>query len=306
MTDDRSHFPDQGKRIAGRRSMTDIYLIPYHSFRPGPRVLTACSGQFAVVERAILAGEWPYDNGDDPSFYVARRHGGPLTWGVCRQDVRTAIRPGSVVVFVSYTKTGTVYRYRMSAVATVAEKLDRCEIFDNPRFSPHADKYLNLLIQTDFNGWKYDESDRHRSYRHPDWLWRIADHGRLSREQFCTRHQSVREAGGFTGGAIPMARNYVVFSSTPAETYVSPNPPEVATAERGEREVWVNRDLKHLTIDRAAQLHNANRRHLRSRGFGYSHPELRFEMEADEAADWRRSLIATLLAQTVAIDQSRQ
>jgi hypothetical protein len=24
---------------------------------------------------------------------------------------------------------------------------DRCEIFDDPRFAPHADKYLNLLIR---------------------------------------------------------------------------------------------------------------------------------------------------------------
>jgi hypothetical protein len=54
---------------------------------------------------------------------------------------------------------------RMSAVATVAEKLNRCEIFDDPRFAVHADKYLNLLIRPDLNGWKYDESDRHRSYR---------------------------------------------------------------------------------------------------------------------------------------------
>jgi hypothetical protein len=236
---------------------------------------------------------------------MSRRRGGPLTWGVCRQDVRTAIRAGSIVVFFSYSKTGTVYRYRMSAVATVGEKLNRYEIFDDPRFVPHADKYLNLLIRPDLNGWKYDERDRHRSHRHPDWLWRIADHGRLSREQFCTRHQRVREAGGFAGCAIPMARNYVVFSSMSDETYLSPNPPDVAIAERGEREVWVNASLKHLTIDRAAQLHNANRRHLRSRGFGYSHPELRFEMGADEAGDWRRSVIAALRAETAAIGQSR-
>jgi hypothetical protein len=48
-----------------------------------------------------------------------------------------------------------------------------------------------------------------------------------------------------------MARNYVVFSSTPDETYLSPNPPDVAIAERGEREVWLNASLKHLTIDMA-------------------------------------------------------
>jgi hypothetical protein len=85
--------------------MTDIYLVPYHSLRPESRILAACSGQFARVERAIMAAEWPYDNGDDPSFYVARRYGGPLTWGVCRPDVRSTIQTGSIVVFLK--KTGT-------------------------------------------------------------------------------------------------------------------------------------------------------------------------------------------------------
>lgn len=45
--------------------MTDIYLVPYHSLRPETRILAAYSGQFALVARAILAGEWPYHNGDD-------------------------------------------------------------------------------------------------------------------------------------------------------------------------------------------------------------------------------------------------
>jgi hypothetical protein len=65
-----------------------------------------------LLEKAIIDGEWPYDNGDDPSFYVARR-GGLLTWGVCRQDVRNSIEPGSIVVFFAYTsKDGAVY-YRL-------------------------------------------------------------------------------------------------------------------------------------------------------------------------------------------------
>jgi hypothetical protein len=53
--------------------MTSIYLVPYHS-EPG-RHLKGSAGQFAVVEKAIAAGAWPYDNGDDPAFYVARKGG---------------------------------------------------------------------------------------------------------------------------------------------------------------------------------------------------------------------------------------
>ena len=230
-----------------------------------------------------MAAEWPYDNGDDPSFYVARQYDGPLTWGVCRRDVRTVIQPGSIVVFFSYTRTGTVYRYRISAVATVAEKWDRRSVFNDPRCIEYADKYLNLLIRPENDGWKYDESDRHKLHRHPDWLWRIADHGRLSGEEFRARHGSTYDGGAFSAAVVRMARNYIVFSSEPEETYISPNPPEVAIADRGERERWIDSELRRLTIDKAAQLHRANRGFLRSRGFGFVHPELRFAMASDDA-----------------------
>jgi hypothetical protein len=101
---------------------TDVYFVPYHS---NPRQdFNGCSGQYAVVERAINQTGWPYDNGDDPSFY-AQHQGALLTWGVCRQQIRNAIRPGSIVVFFSFTGEGCTTCYRMAAVVTVAEKLDR-------------------------------------------------------------------------------------------------------------------------------------------------------------------------------------
>lgn len=50
----------------------------------------------AVYLRSAEAA-WPQDAGDDPSFVASRRlglRGGLLTWGVCWQDVRNALRPG--------------------------------------------------------------------------------------------------------------------------------------------------------------------------------------------------------------------
>ena len=79
---------------------TSIYLVCFHSQHR--ETTEDCSGQYRAVEEAIQQGEWPYDNGDDPSFFVAGA-GGPLTWGVCRQNLRTAIRQGSIVVFFSFT-----------------------------------------------------------------------------------------------------------------------------------------------------------------------------------------------------------
>jgi hypothetical protein len=42
---------------------------------------------------------FPFDVGDDPSFFSAQHLDGPVTWGVCRADVRHAISPGDWAVF---------------------------------------------------------------------------------------------------------------------------------------------------------------------------------------------------------------
>ena len=76
--------------MAGQIPQTAVYC---HSQKP--ESFDGTKGQFRVVEEAIERDEWPYDNGDDPSFYVANQ-GGVLTWGVCRQDVRNSIPMGSV------------------------------------------------------------------------------------------------------------------------------------------------------------------------------------------------------------------
>lgn len=275
-------------------STTNIYLVPYHSAPPARGVMRRCSGHFATVEEAIASQEWPYDNGDDPSFFMARHHGNPLTWGVCRQQVRNTIRPGSIVVFFSFTKIETVYRYRMSAVATVANKIDRRMVFKDARFRSRTGRYLNVLIKPENGGWRYDEDDRHSSYRHEDWLWRIASHDGLEKTPFKRRHRTTYRKRWFAEASVDLAKNYVLFSSAPDETYIAPNPPQIAKANRGEHERWMHRALKQLTIDKAAALHRTHRCHLRNTGFGYSHPALTFQLPVHEAVSWRKSLIAAL------------
>jgi hypothetical protein len=93
---------------------TDIYVACFHS-QPG-QDLRGASGQFEIVEKAIQNGEWPYDNGDDPSFFQARRQN-LLTWGVCRQNVRNAIRKDDIVVFISFTKIDGRTIYRLCSAA---------------------------------------------------------------------------------------------------------------------------------------------------------------------------------------------
>lgn len=270
---------------------TDIYLVPYHSYEPDHRFSLA-SGRFAEVERAIAAREWPYDNGDDPSFFALRHDDGLLTWGVCRRDVRTKIREGSICVFVAFTKDGELIRYRMSAVATVAEKLDRRQIFVDRRFQGKT--YINILIRPGIDGWKYDENDRHEDHRHSDWLWRMSDHMNMNKKQFADRYAEIYKVECFSDPGMMIARNYVLFSEETDKTYISCQPPLVAIAENGEHERWVSADLRTLTVDTAAELHHMHRNFLRSKGRGYTHRQLTFKLPPNRAIEWRQSLISAL------------
>jgi hypothetical protein len=177
----------------GTHDKTAIYLVCFHSQEP--ETLDRCDRQFLTVERAIQNHEWPYDNGDDPSFYVSRK-GGPLTWGVCRQDLRNSIAKGSIVVFFSFTPLakGDVL-YRLCAVETVADKLDHTAVYVDKRFSSFRELYLNTLITPENGAWRYDETDRRRDQRHGDWLWRIADHRGIMQERFNAKYAGIYRSG---------------------------------------------------------------------------------------------------------------
>src|SRR6516225_1494930 len=254
---------------------TVICLVPYHSSRSNDCVLAAASGRFACVETALAAEEWPYDNGDDPSFFVTRREGGLLTWGICRRDVRSKIQEGNVSVFVAFTNVGGVVQYRMSAVATVAGKIDRRLVSRDSRFQGKT--YINLLIRPEGNGWTHDESDRHSAQRHPDWPWRISNHASLEKKRFEHRYAEIYKTGYFSDSDLTVAQDYVLFSQEPDETYISPRPPLVAIAQNGEHEKWLSCDLRRLTIDKAAELHHNGRYYMRTKNpVRPHHPLLKF------------------------------
>jgi hypothetical protein len=272
---------------------TAIYICAFHS-QPGQDCKGA-TGQFARVEEAIIKGPWPYDNGDDPSFYVAR-HGGLLTWSVCRPDVRSAIQPGATVVFISYTEDlKKLVTYRLCAVATVSEKIEHTRVMYDQRFLSHP--YINVLIRRQNGCWIYDESDRRLSARHRDWLWRIACHRHAkTKEHFNKRFQSIYAEGCFQDWSptLQSAKNYVVFAANDKETFISNNPPVVASASKsGEtaksrRERWSNKELEGLTV-------SMGRGYLRTgNSHGPNHPDIRIVKDASEVSSWRKKLIETL------------
>lgn len=278
---------------------TAIYLVCFHSEKP--ESLEGLCRPFLTVEAANRDGEWPYDNGDDPSFWVARR-GGPLTWGVCRQDLRNAIRNGSMVAFFSFAplSDGRIL-YRLCGVTTVAEKVDLRALHSEKRFARFRRSYSNALIKRYAQGWRYDESDRRPSQRHQDWLWRIADHQGMSQKEFNARYAAVYRKGWFSdaalaNGRLKLATNYVVFSTGGREAYISHDPPEVAIAHKGQHERWTNRIVQSLTVATAAKYLKSRRDYLRvANSSGRNvHRQIRFEMPADQAIIWREELIAAL------------
>jgi hypothetical protein len=287
----------------GASDKTAVYLVCFHSQEP--ESLVGCERQFLTVERAIKNQEWPYDNGDDPSFYVARK-GGPLTWGVCRQDLRNSIAKGSIVVFFSFTPlTQGEVLYRLCAVETVADKLDHRAVHRDRRFSRFRGLYLNTLIAPEVGGWRYDETDRHLKQRHSDWLWRIADHRGITQEEFDAKYEGIYRSGRIRQVAVDSAKplladSYILFTAPPDRAYISPSPPEVAIAVKGRHEEWGNRRLQSLTVLTAAAFLKSGRDYLRvANSSGRNvHRQLRFDVPSDEVAEWRDALISALKAAT--------
>lgn len=284
---------------------TSIYLACFHSERQD---LNGCRAQFATVEQAIKEQEWPYDNGDDPSFYVARK-GGRLTWGVCRQDLRNSLPENSIVVFFSFTPTSQDrFVYRLCAVATVEGKVDHRAVYRNAML--RGKRYINALIRPAKGGWRYDESDRPRASRHRDWLWRMADQQGFTRKVFERRYKSIYRDEWFSNqdlssGKLKLGNNYIIFSSDAEQTFISVKPPIVATATKGNHEAWCNAVLKGLTVDKAAKALKSGRDYLRVvNGSGRNvHRQVRFEIASDDATTWRASLISALKHATRASSQ---
>lgn len=139
------------------------------------------------------------------------------------------------------------------------------------------------------------------SQRHENWLWRMANHQNLNNDAFEKKFEKVYcekrfQDGVVLSGELPLAENYIVFSVHPDRTFISPNPPEVATAVKGQREVWYDQVLRALTVGKAAVLHSNRRDYLRSAKFagGYVHRQIHFEMPTDAASRWRDELIKAL------------
>ncbi|MGQ0668982.1 MAG: hypothetical protein ACT4PO_04810 [Actinomycetota bacterium] len=220
--------------------MGSVYVVVYVVAKADDlveaRYPTQVTTEFA---KAIQRRGWPYDVGDDPSFFCARRfsgEGGAITWGICRQDIRGGLAPGDTVVFLGYRrhKDGTV-DYRFCGYATVAEKITQADIWEQPSRSVYR-RYLNLLISPSRDG-GFAHRESHPGRPHPDWLWRLtcskghswrATHFADFEDPECRMRFSPGSDRAANGEPIEPCTNYVIFSKDSPDTFVAADPPVVA------------------------------------------------------------------------------
>lgn len=248
--------------------MPNLYFCCYHS-QPGRHLRAGALDLFRAVEEVIQKRVWPYDNGDDPSFYVSGHYQAPLTWGVCRRIVRQKIDRGDVVAFFAFRLNDTTNKveYLLTAVATVALKISHSESYECGVLAGRP--YLNRLITTDDKGKLVNaENDRPNSARHKDWQNRIA------------------------------GKSYIIFSKCTTKTYITRTPVHVASAvpnqtkpiRRGFEEKW-EPGLKKIVFTCLPQ----RRTNLRTTtAYGNQHPHIRFALPKDELERWRTRLIEYL------------
>jgi len=262
--------------------------------------VSPCGSTVAVFNGAVSRQDWPFDGGDDPSFYAVRQFGGQLSWGVCRQDVRNNLRPKDIVVFFSYRKledTGDS-EYRLCALATVEGKVSQMEVWQDQNLRLYR-KYFNLLIRPSKcvrGSWDHFEPT---SQVHDDWLWRIAerngfrkkDFEAIQKTHFLQPHATVR------GNPVVIARNYVLFSADPEKTHVlsKPKPPVVAWHSKGKPAEHWNEDefsqaVRRLTL-KVAEGANGQWRSLRIRNSQRAHRHIVFRLPRREAEQWRRRFL---------------
>jgi hypothetical protein len=234
--------------------MPELYSLAYLSpkMRRRSENQNECASAFYA---AVRDGDFPYDIGDDPAFFSASYYGGPVTWGVCRPDVRSAISPGDWVIFFAAAEPEAyepgARNYRFVAALQVQLKMRHIDLF---KADVPYQNYLNLLVRPVPGGWQHHEPALHSRDWHKDWLWRVAKTGRRRKEHMSeTRDRPIPEETVRNALADPPA-NYVIFDSENAIRARVPIP--VAEYRKGdEQERWFG-DERTQRIKSLIYLHN--------------------------------------------------
>lgn len=229
---------------------------------------------------------FPFDLGDDPSFAASARTGGPLTWGVCRTDVRNSLKKGDLVVFFA-GEQGPLppRRYWYVGYATVARFMRQSSVWTSKKGKPFR-AYKNLLIRPG-PARSFEWFEPHDAAQwHGDWLWRLTRTPRAKRKAYelAGRRGIMDEETVVAGKKCVCGNNYVVFEPEGTGTKVLGTPPLVATWKRGKRESWtangLARALKGIVL-RGSRL-------LRTRNTQQPHRHIAIKKQ--DCGAWRQQL----------------
>jgi hypothetical protein len=285
--------------------MPKVFLAPYHSnlhkevFKAGTEASDVFRA-YAAASRQPYA--WPYDNGDDPSFFSSWYLDAPLTWGVCRGDLRNKICNSSAVVFFAYTDFENRTQYRISGIATVSHKIQQFRIFSD-KDQEIFQNYLNLLIsphQKFSQRWRWVEPCFPKG-QHDNWPWRLADRSIFQSSDFVRykRLPDITVGQLVNGKPYKFGRNYVIFSMNETDTFIIDNPPIIADSFSGNAEVWrqdaFSQGVLSLTL-KCAKEYGTSDRGLRIPGTPYPHSRAAsWEVDDQTLETWRSDFFLFLL-----------
>jgi hypothetical protein len=277
-----------------------IYLSVFRSSRDGYSS-DGCRKAWGPLSTALRRREWPYDVGDDPSFFSSRKYKTPLTWGVCRPQIRNSIRPEDMCVFFAADQTGIDrFEYRLCAVSTVRTKVRQSDVWLDPDLKKFS-RYLNLLIRPHKSGeWSHHEPGSEDD--HKDWIWRIAEKRGLRPRGISGKHfkaleraKVFRENTTINGYPISIGQNYVIFFGDPEKTFILRHPPLIARCRKNRSaEKWIDdpviNRIKSLTLG-TARIFGSKRKSLRTIHVQHAHPTIRWSMPPREAIKWRDEFV---------------
>lgn len=217
------------------RLFVAVYLVPgeRHPLQNGGPVAHA-------FYSACRDTGFPYDVGDDPSLFSAPYHGGPVTWGVCRPDVRGQIESSDCVAFFAAERTGPNTTYRFTAALQVDKSVSPLSIW-SLEGAPYS-AYLNLLVRPRGDGWEHYEPALDEAVWHSNWLWRVCDrrgHRKAAIVAASRLHCPGNPLPARTSddAEIAIADNYVVFSKK--HGFILRNPIGIAKHDpKKPRETW--------------------------------------------------------------------
>lgn len=203
---------------------------------PKPDAIGPVAQAFFAAREKTGDKAFPFDGADDPSFFCAQHLERPVTWGVCRTDVRNQVKPGDWVAFFSGERAdgSNDFEYRFVAALKVAGRHSGWAVPEQFR------DYLNLLAaQESADGTLHQaEPALARKAWHNDWLWRLSASPQGRKPLFEQDGKAGSVHAGYPKTADADGKNYIEFEQQAG--FVLERPPVVATrVGKGKQEEWL-------------------------------------------------------------------